>query len=35
MTNNSTLWDLILGILGLEPETTPQDEAGILFVPGG
>ncbi len=35
MTTNPTLWDFLLGILGLDPETTPLDEAGVLSEPGG
>lgn len=35
MNTNSTLWDLLLGILGIGPEPPQEDEAGALFEPGG
>ena len=35
MTTNSTLWDLLLGILGIEPEPPQEAEAGTLALPGG
>ena len=35
MITNSTLWALLLGILGIEPEPPQEDEAGALFLPGG
>jgi hypothetical protein len=37
MQSESTLWDLLLQILGINPgpETLPADEGGILWVPGG
>lgn len=35
MPTDPTLWDLLLGIFGLEPEPPQEDEAGALFEPGG
>ena len=34
MTNETSLWDLLLGILGIGTETA-EDEVGIEFVPAG
>jgi hypothetical protein len=37
MQSESTLWDLLLQILGInaEPESLTGDEVGGLWVPGG
>jgi hypothetical protein len=31
---SESFWNFLLQILGIDPET-PEDEAGVLFVPGG
>ena len=34
MTNETSLWDLLLGILGISTETA-EDETGVLAPPNG